>query len=171
MGMAEMALERQRSRRLAELYAEHAPRAGRFAYLLVGDQDLAEDIVQEAFVRVAGRLWTLRKPEAFEAYLRQTVLNLTRGQMRRMRVERAYMVHQRNRVPDEVRLPDVPGRDELFRSLSRLPYRQRAAIVLRYYEDRSEQQTADILGCPVGTVKSLVSRGLGSLREQMRGEQ
>lgn len=167
--MAEMALERQRSRRLAELYAEHAPRAGRLAYVLVGDRDLAEDIVQEAFVRVAGRLWTLRNPEAFEAYLRQTVLNLTRGHMRRVRRERAYLDRQHDRH-EEVPFPDLPGRDELFRFLNRLPYRQRAAIVLRYYGDHSEQQTADLLGCPVGTVKSLVSRGLKTLGDQMRGE-
>jgi RNA polymerase sigma-70 factor (sigma-E family) len=168
--MAEMALERQRSRRLAGLYSEHAPRAGRLAYLLVGDRDLAEDIVQEAFVRVAARLWTLRNPEAFEAYLRQTVLNLTRGHMRRVRRERAYLNRQRNGRHEEVQFPDLPGRDELFRMLNNLPYRQRAAIVLRYYGDHSEQQTADLLGCPVGTVKSLVSRGLKMLREQMRGE-
>jgi hypothetical protein len=83
--------ERQRSGRLAELYAEHAPRAGRLAYLLVGDRDVAEGIVQEAFVRVAGRLWTLRNPDAFDAYLRQTVLNLARGHMRRLRLQRAYL--------------------------------------------------------------------------------
>ena len=165
-----MVLERQRSRRLAELYAEHAPRAGRLAYLLVGDRDLAEDIVQEAFVRVAGRLWTLRSPDAFEAYLRQTILNLARGYMRRRRRERAYLDRQRDSRRDEITGPDLSVRDELFRGLSRLTPRQRAAVVLRFYVDLSEQQTGELLGCPVGTVKSLVSRGLDALREELRGD-
>jgi RNA polymerase sigma factor (sigma-70 family) len=67
--------------------------------------------------------------------------------------------------------PDVARRDALQRALDRLPYRQRAALVLRFYEDLSERQTAHALGCAVGTVKSLVSRGLRTLREEMRDEE
>ena len=162
-----MVLGRQRSRRLAELYADHAPRAARLAYLLVGDRHLAEEIVQDAFVKVATRFWTLRNPAAFDAYLRKTVLNLARGHGRRRRQEIAYL--ERQPEAGATNLPDLAERDELLQALSRLPYRQRAALLLRYYDDLSEQQTADLLGCPVGTVKSLVSRGLKTLREQMRG--
>jgi RNA polymerase sigma factor (sigma-70 family) len=119
---------------------------------------------------VAGRLWTLRSPDAFEAYLRQTILNLARGYMRRRRRERAYLDRQRDSRRDEITGPDLSVRDELFRGLSRLTPRQRAAVVLRFYVDLSEQQTGELLGCPVGTVKSLVSRGLDALREELRGD-
>src|SRR5437588_487857 len=76
--------------RLGELYARHAPDAARLAYLLTGDRALAEDLVQEAFVRMFGRFRDLRNPEAFGAYLRKTVVNLSRSHFRRLKVERAY---------------------------------------------------------------------------------
>jgi RNA polymerase sigma factor (sigma-70 family) len=76
---------------LAELYERHAPAAGRLAYLLTGDRTLAEDLVQEAFVRVVGRFRHLRVPDAFEAYLRRTIVNLHTSQLRRKRIERAYL--------------------------------------------------------------------------------
>jgi RNA polymerase sigma factor (sigma-70 family) len=141
----EMALEKRRPPRLAVLYAEHAPAAARLAYLLVGDRHLAEDIVQEAFVRVAGRLWALRDPGAFNAYLRRTVLNLARGHMRKkgghMRKkerERRYLdqwAHSGRRPQEDP--PDSAVRDELDRALGRLTMRQRTALVLRHYEDLS----------------------------------
>ena len=63
--------------------------------------------------------------------------------------------------------PDPEDRDELWKGLQRLAPRQRAAIVLRFYEDLSEERTAEVLGCPRGTVKSLVSRGLEALRTEV----
>src|SRR6266581_1355869 len=77
--------------RLGELYVRHADDAVRLAYLLTGDTALAEDIVQDAFVRLAGRLVHLRDPNAFHAYLRKTVTNLSKSHFRRKRVERAYL--------------------------------------------------------------------------------
>src|SRR5213080_2978600 len=77
--------------RLGELYLRHADAAVRLAYLLTGDRALAEDLVQDAFVRLAGRLVHLRDPGAFDAYLRQTVVNLSRSHFRRKKVERAYL--------------------------------------------------------------------------------
>jgi len=65
-------------------------------------------------------------------------------------------------------MPDVEGREEMWAALQRLPHRQRAVIVLRYYEDLSERQAADVLGCSVGAVKSLTNRAVESLREQMK---
>lgn len=148
--------------RLETLYAAHAPAAARLAYLLTGDRALAEDLVQEAFVRMFGRFRDLRNPEAFGAYLRKTVVNLTRSHFRRRGVERAYL-------EKESRRPEPPveqsgRRQEMWEALGSLTQRQRAAVVLRYYEDLTEAQTADVLGCAVGTVKSLVSRGLDELR-------
>src|SRR5438874_4654487 len=77
--------------RLGELYVRHADDAVRLAYLLTGDRAMAEDLVQDAFVRLAGRLTHLRDPGAFEAYLRRTVVNLANSHFRRRKVERAYL--------------------------------------------------------------------------------
>jgi len=153
------------SGRLGRLYGQHAPEAVRLAYLLTGDRPLAEDLVQEAFVRLAGRFRDLRNPDSFEWYLRRTVVNLTRSHFRRLRVERRYVEGPGRRLPDPQEPPDPGERDALWRALGELPERQRTAIVLRYYEDLSEAQTADVMGCPVGTVKSMVSRGMDRLRE------
>src|SRR5437588_10602578 len=79
------------SGRIGELYLRHADAAVRLAYLLTGDLALAEDLAQDAFVRLAGRLVHLRDPDAFSAYLRRTVVNLSRSHFRRKRVERRYL--------------------------------------------------------------------------------
>src|SRR6266545_4922877 len=153
--------------RLAELYVRHAAEATRLAYLLTGDRQLAEDLVQDAFVKLAGRLVHLRDPGAFDAYLRRTVVNLANSFYRRKRLERAYLKREEGAArAAEVQI-DPGARDELWGAMRRLSERQRAAIVLRYYEDLSEQQVADILNCRPGTVKSLVSRGLATLRDEI----
>ena len=77
--------------RLEELYVRNAPGALRLAYFLTGNRELAEDLVQEAFVRVAGRFRHLRVPDAFDAYLRRTIVNLSTSQLRRAKLERAYV--------------------------------------------------------------------------------
>lgn len=157
--------------RIGELYLGHADAAVRLAYLLTGDKDLAEDLVQDAFVRLAGRLVHLRDPAAFEAYLRKTVVNLANSYFRRRRLERAYEMRVRH-APQQVAPSGwVEDRQALARALHGLPQRQRAAIVLRFYEDLSEAQTADIIGCRPGTVKSLVSRGLEALRKEIGSEE
>ncbi len=160
-----------REGRLAELYARHAPAAGRLAYVLTGDRVEAEDLVQEAFVRVVGRFRHLRVPDAFDAYLRRTMVNLHASRLRRRRVERTYLEGQRNRPAPADHMPDVGIREELWRALQRLPARQRAAVVLRYYEDLSEQGTAEVLRCSVAAVKSLVARGMETLRREIRGDE
>ena len=150
--------------RLGELYRRHAGDAARLAYLVTGDRALAEDIVQEAFVRLYGRFRDLRNPDAFDAYLRRTVVNLARTHFRRRKVERRH-APPLSEEPTASEPPDLGERDELWTVLQSLPERQRTAIVLRFYEDLSEVSTAEVMGCPVGTVKSLVSRGLARLRE------
>ena len=158
--------------RIGELYLRHADAASRLAYLLTGDRALAEDITQDAFVKLTGRLAHLRDPGAFDAYLRRTVVNLSRSHFRRRRVERSYLVRARNApaalgAPADAALDD---RDLVWHALQALSERQRTAIVLRFYEDLPEARVADILGCRPGTVKSLVSRGLDAMREQIGGD-
>jgi RNA polymerase sigma-70 factor (sigma-E family) len=161
------------SGRLGELYLRHAHEAARLAYLLTGDRALAEDLVQEAFIRLAGRLIHLRDPGAFDAYLRRTVVNLSHSHFRRKKVERAYLKRAGGAVETQVTQGSgrsLEDREDLWRAMGMLSQRQRAAIVLRFYEDLSERRVAELLNCRPGTVKSLVSRGLETLRNEIRGE-
>jgi RNA polymerase sigma-70 factor (sigma-E family) len=153
--------------RLADLYERHGPGAVRLAYLMTGDRAAAEDIAQDAFVRVAGRLGHLREPAAFEAYLRRAVVNLTRNHFRRRSLERAFLARagQREAMAGPERA--VVDRHTVLDALARLPQRQRAAIVLRFYEDLPEGDVADILRCRPGTVRSLVTRGVQALRSDL----
>lgn len=166
----EVAIEGVRGR-LAELYAAHAPGAQRLAFLLTGDGDLAEDLVQEAFVRVARRFGDLRGPDHFGAYLRRTVINLARGHFRHEKIRRAHLERARSEAhPGTIPASDLGERDALWRELQQLPHRQRAALVLRFYEDLSEQQTADALDCSPGAARALVARGMATLRGRMEGD-
>jgi RNA polymerase sigma-70 factor (sigma-E family) len=148
------------------LYRAHAPAALRFALMLTGERELAEDLVQEAFVRVAAKLETLREPEAFGAYLTRAVANLAKSHFRHQQVvtrhERTLRIGRFAADP-----ADAVADDALLRALRALPVSQRAVIVLRYYNDASNEEIANVLGMPVGTVKSLLSRGLSKLREEI----
>ena len=153
---------------LAELYEAHALRALQFAYVLTGVREVAEDLVQEAFLRTSARLDTMRERDAFPGYLRQTVLNLARAHFRRQRIERLSLGRQALLAGSpHGNPPDVEQRESLWRALQRLPYRQRAALVLRYYEDLSENQAAEILKTSGAAIKALVSRGLTKLRAEL----
>lgn len=142
----------------------HAPDATRLAYLLTGDRALAEDLVQDAFVSVAGRLGHLRAPEAFYPYLRRTLVNMSKNHFRHRAVERAYLARAERDPPMDVLEAGVVATESMRRALLALPPRQRAALVLRYYEDLPEDQIAEILRCRPGTARSLVSRGVAALR-------
>jgi RNA polymerase sigma-70 factor (sigma-E family) len=168
-----MADERDASGRsdgLAELYRRHAPGGFRLAFLLTGSRAAAEDLLHDAFVRVAGRFRHLRFPEAFDPYLRSTIVNLHISQLRKQRSERIYVERERRRDPDVQVLPDVAGRDELWEALMALPPRQRAAVVLRFYEDLSERQAAEVMGSSLEALRSAVARGMRTLRSAIGGE-
>lgn len=157
---------------LGELYEAHALKAFRFAYMLTGTREVAEDLVQEAFLRAFDQLASLREREAFPGYLRTTILNVARGYFRRHRIERLSLrrlaLFDRSAAAPP---PDVGDRERLWRALQRLPYRQRAALVLRYYEDLSERETARTLGTTVAAIKALVSRGTKALRAELEQTQ
>ena len=155
---------------LADLYRAESAHVVNLAYLLTGQHQLAEDLAQEAFVRVASRIREV-SPDAFGAYLRQTVVNLVRSHYRHVRVERRYADRvesdaEQRREANEASSSTTEGdtRDELWSALQMLPNRQREAIVCRFYLDLSEGQTADALRVAIGTVKSATSRGLQTLR-------
>lgn len=151
--------------RLADLYVRHAPDGIRLAYLLTGDRALAEDLVQDAFIRVVGRLEHLRNLEAFYPYLRRSIINLSKNHFRHRAVERAYLARAAGERPVEAVDAGVVTHDAMRRALLRLPERQRAAVVLRFYEDLPEDQVAEILRCRPGTARSLISRAVQALRE------
>ncbi|HEX2032055.1 MAG TPA: SigE family RNA polymerase sigma factor [Actinomycetota bacterium] len=153
---------------LSDLYVQHAPEGIRLAFLLTGDRSLAEDLVQEAFARLVGRLRHLRERHAFSAYLRRTIVNLATSHFRRQRVERAYLERVGPRREVETN-PNSELDERMHGALLGLPNRQRAAIVLRFYQDLSDVQTAEILRCSPGTVRSLVSRGMKTLRSDLEG--
>jgi len=161
---ADMRPQQTGTSRLAEVYERSAPAGFRLAYLLTGDRALAEDLVQEAFLRFVGRLHHLRDPEAFDAYLRRTIINLSKDVFRRRAVERSYLEQRSAEVSEGHIDRDVAAYESMRTALLSLPPRQRAAIVLRYYEDLHESEIADLLRCRPATVRSLVARGLEALR-------
>ena len=150
--------------RLSDMYTRHAPDCLRLAYLLTGDRALAEDLVQDAFVRVSGRFVHLRNPQAFGHYLQRTVVNLTKNHFRRRSIERSYLERQ-GRQPEARHDTPEAARMTVRAALLGLPERQRAAIVLRFWLDMPEHQVAELLRCRPGTVRSLVSRGMAALRD------
>ena len=157
--------------RLSDLYRWYAADAIRLAYLITGDRGLAEDLVQDAFVRLAGRGVHLRgSGQLFEPYLRRTVVNLANSYFRRRKIERRYHERESSMLRTTSQDPDIPSREAARAALLQLPPRQRTALVLRFYVDMSEAQTAEVMGCRRGTVKALVSQGLDKLRTRMAGD-
>lgn len=135
----------------------------RAAYLLTGDRGAAEDLVQTALAEAAYR-WSRIAEERPEAYVRRVMYNKFCSGLRRRRVlvESPVADVPERAVGDETDRVDTQL--SLGAALARLAPRQRACLVLRYYEDRSEAETAAILGCSVGTVKSQTHDGLRRLR-------
>lgn len=146
------------------LYRDHGAAATRLAYLLTGDRARAEDLVQDAFVRLLARVRRVRDPNLLRAYLTKTVVNLAKNSYRSEGRLRAFLASGRGAGPASAAAPDFEGREELHGQLMSLPYRQRAALVLRYCEDRSEAEVAEALGTSSKAVRSLVGRGLETIR-------
>ncbi|MGI8694572.1 MAG: SigE family RNA polymerase sigma factor [Geodermatophilaceae bacterium] len=135
------------------------------AYLVTADRGVAEDCVQEALARVHRRWRALQREGDPEAYARRSVINAALSWRRRRRVAEVPLPS----AGDPPAPADASARldAELMRALRALPPRMRAVVVLRYVEDRSEVETADLLGCSVGTVKSTGHRGLARLRQYL----
>lgn len=161
----------------AEFVSARSPALVRTAYLLTGDRQLAEDLVQSALVR-AWPHWDRVAGDHPEAYVRRIMINLQNSWWRR---------RWRGEVPTE-QLPEphptaagpgaggagtgddpsaVADRMVLAAALAALPRGQRQVVVLRYVEDRSVKEVAEIVGCSEGTVKSQAARGLAALRDRL----
>jgi RNA polymerase sigma-70 factor (sigma-E family) len=141
----------------------------RYAVMLTGDPHTAEDLVQDTMVRVQLNWRRVAHSDSPDGYVRRVLTNrfvdLRRGSWwRRVRL---------NPDPDPTRpeqrdhAQDSADRDQIWTMLAVLPRRQRAALVLRYYEDLPDAEIADVLGCAVGTVRSSISRALATLRAEL----
>lgn len=133
----------------------------RTAYLLTGDRGHAEDLLQGVLERMARRWPSI--VDSREAYARRALVNAATNRWRRRGPAQVELTERHHLF-----VPDVSARvavrDQLMTGLMSLPPRQRAVLVLRYFEDLSEAETANVLDCSVGTVKSQASRGLERLR-------
>jgi RNA polymerase sigma-70 factor (sigma-E family) len=146
-----------------ELVAGRAHALRRTAYLMCGDWHQAEDLVQVTFMKLHASWHRVRRHEAFDAYLRKTLLRACVDEKRRARWRREAPTDVLPEVVDPAVLPDGV-RDALVSGLRQLPPGQRATLVLRFFEDLSVEETARVLGCAPGTVKSQTSKGLAALR-------
>ena len=138
----------------------------RFAYLLTGDPYSAEDLVQSAFAKVY-RKWDSIN-DSPDAYVSRAIINEHHSWWRRTWRHREVTGSDLITYADPPAPADRYADEDLREHIRRLPTQQRAAIVLRYYEDLTEAQTAEILGISVGTVKSHTSRALSALRVTMK---
>ena len=153
----------------AEFVTARTERLRRFAFLCCGDWQRAEDAVQVALLRLYAK-WNRAVRTNVDGYVRRIIVNLLIDEYRRAWFHRV-------RVTDT--LPDRAGADHntsteqrmvLTDALMRLPARQRAAVVLRFWDDLPVEQTAQVLGCSTGSVKNLTMRGLATLRGLMTDE-
>ena len=156
---------------LPSLYMTQWRAMVRLAVLLVDDVPTAEDVEQDAFVALYRRSGTLRDPAAAVAYVRASVVNLSRSVVRHRQVVRK---HQRVAEPDHVdgadfhALLSAEHRDALA-AMRELPRRQQEVLVLRFWAGLSELEIAETLGISAGTVKSSASRGLAKLSNKLGG--
>ena len=149
-----------RSRRLCE-----------FAYLLFGDWHAAEDAVQTALAKLFVAWRRLRERESMDAYVRRIVVRVIIDQRRLLRSQRESSWAE---PPDATPIGDaaesMPDRLAVLAALAKVPPRQRAVLVLRFFEDQSVEETAEALRCSTGTVKSQTARGLRTLRALLATE-
>jgi RNA polymerase sigma-70 factor (sigma-E family) len=137
----------------------------RTAYLLTGSGESAEDLVQETFTRLYPQWERVQAADVPIAYVRRSLTNTFLNQRRRRSSGEIVTDAVPDRPTERSAFDDLDDRDEMWLLLGTLNQRQRAALVLRYYESLDDAQIAVALGCREGTVRSLISRGLATLRE------
>jgi len=134
----------------------------RFAFMLTRDAGLAEDLVQEALIRAYGRWSQLVRLDSPEAYVRRIVVNQMLSWRRRRSTGEVPGSAPEHGTPDAT--DALAERDLVWRVIGGLPARQRAVLVLRYYEALTDREIADVLDCAEGTVRSLAARAFETLR-------
>lgn len=165
--MGTTAQERDRDAEFAEYMAARQPSLLRTAYLLTGDRHTAEDLVQTALAKLYLSWDEVQRRELVDGYVRRILVNENNSLWRRAWKRRETST---DTVPDHQAVTDTPDdgvKAALWEFVQTLPRKQRAVVVLRFYEDLSEAEVADILGISVGTVKSQSSRALAALRARV----
>jgi RNA polymerase sigma-70 factor (sigma-E family) len=160
--------ERVPDRAVTALYESHALSLTRLAYVMLGDRAAAEDVVQEAFLGLYRRWGNLRDPAAAPGYLRTSVLN---GCRLVLRFRARHDGRPATELPWESAEATALVSEEyrhLLQAIRSLPPRQREALVLRYYLELTEEETARSMGIRRGTVKSATSRALAALGQRMQ---
>jgi RNA polymerase sigma-70 factor (sigma-E family) len=147
-----------------ELFATRSRPLRRTAYLLCGDWHRAEDLVQTTFAKVYAAWPRVREPQAMDAYLRRTLLHTHLDESRRRWRGEIATAELPERAHVDGTTGDTEDRLVLLAGLAQVPPRQRACLVLRFFDDCSVSETAKALGCSEGTVKSNTARGLTALR-------
>ncbi|MBB4767152.1 SigE family RNA polymerase sigma factor [Amorphoplanes digitatis] len=141
----------------------------RYAVMLTGDEHTAQDLVQETMVRVQLNWRRVARSDSPDGYVRKMLTNqfidLRRGSWLKRVLLRAEPAPVRA-VPGD-HADETAERDRVWSMLAGLPRQQRAALVLRYYEDLPDGDIAEVLGCAVGTVRSSISRALAALRTEL----
>ncbi len=166
------ALARRDQRALAELVARHGGWAARFAERMTGSPQTAEEVVQSAFLRLWNSAERWEGRSRFTTWFYRVLHNLAVDELRRRgggHEELDEALEDPAATPPEL-LERERRAARVRAALERLPERQRAALVLRHYEDCSQGEAAEILGISEGALESLLSRGRAALREQLRGE-
>lgn len=163
MEVALAGIEEVRADGFDRFVADRAPGLFHAAWLLTGDAHHSEDLVQTALAKTYSRYAGFDDDRRFEAYVRTTMYRTFVSWWRRLSWRSEFATAA---PPDGVAGPaaDSAGSEDVRRALAELPRVQRAVIVLRYFEDRSTKQVAELLGMPPGTVTSHVSRALAALR-------
>jgi RNA polymerase sigma-70 factor (sigma-E family) len=160
-------VDRKQSRAFAEFVSEWGDALLRTATLLTSDPQLAEDLYQETLHRLAARWSRVESPRAFcYRVLHNIVIDQSRAQQRRPRELALFADYDSSDPRSGDSLAAVELRPVLFAALDTLSPQQRTIVVLRYFDDRSEAEVADLLGVSAGTVKSTASRALAQLRAQ-----
>lgn len=156
---------------LTETYRTHYRSLLGLAALLLDDTASCEDVVQEAFIRVHSARNRVRDREKTLAYLRQTVVNLSRSALRRRILGLKLLSKPMpNMASAEEGAYDQLERDDLIKAMRGLQRRQREVLVLRYFADMTEAQVAETLGISLGSVKAYGSRGIAALRVAMEAQ-
>ncbi len=158
----------EHDRTFAEFYTVHGAKVRSMAYLLCGDWHRAEDLTQIVFTKLY-RSWRriYRRDEVPQSFVRQTLIRAFLDERRRPWRREVMVGDYGHGLSPPVEDPDVPTNVAIRRVVAQLPARQRAVLVLRYWEDLSFEQVAQVLGCPIGTVRSLATRGVQALRRAL----
>lgn len=154
----------------AQFVREQSATLLRSAYLLTGNAAAAEDLVQDTLLRLYPRWDRVLAADVPIAYVRRSLVNGFLNQRRRPANRELVVGELPERLTSRDIGVDVTNRDLVWRLLATLPDRQRAALVMRFFDDLTDAEIAESLGCRLGTVRSLISRGLAALRDQTMRE-